>query len=169
VPTRGTEISKELHSYIRDLWVYKSMSCRAIANHINEDASLKSRFGKIDSSGVFYHIKQIRDEFEGTVSEDSLDTYVSEFIRLKESMDDDIEALDELKKSEEESANPSKELILKIMRERHQVKLNKMKLLQDVELPIRVKQLKRERDRKVKILRPQPVSDKEIVDNHTVE
>jgi len=161
LPTRGTEISKELHSYIRDLWVYKSMSCRAIANHINEDASLKSRFGKIDSSGVFYHIKQIREEFEGTINEDSLDTYVSEFIRLKESMDDDIEAIDGLMKEEKESENPSRDLILKMMRQRHEIKLNKMKLLQDVELPIRVKQLKRERDRKVKILRPQPVSELE--------
>ena len=122
------------------------MSCRAIANEINATVSLRSRFGDIDQSGVFYHVQQIREELEDTINEDALDTYVAEFIRLKESLDADIEAVDDLLKTLKPKENPEdRDVWLRTQRFRKELKEMKMKLLQDIELPIRVKKLKRER------------------------
>ena len=143
---RSPEVSKELHQFIRDKYIYSGMSCRAIANEINGTVSLRSRFGDIDQSGVFYHVQQIREELEDTINEDALDTYVAEFIRLKESLDADIEAVDAILATLEPKTKPEdRDVWLRTSRFRKELKEMKMKLLQDVELPIRVKKLKRER------------------------
>jgi len=72
-------------------------------------------------------------------------------------MDRDIEDIDKLIKGEEEEEEQNKDLLLKLLRFRHEIKLNKMKLLQDVELPIKVKKLKRER--KMRTLKLVPVGE----------
>ena len=152
---RSPEVSKELHQLIRDKYIYAGMSCRAIANEINGTVSLRSRFGDIDQSGVFYHVQQIREELEDTVNEDALDTYVAEFIRLKESLDADIEAVDAILATLEPKTKPEdRDVWLRTSRFRKELKEMKMKLLQDVELPIRVKKLKRERTLQKKYGKP---------------
>jgi hypothetical protein len=146
---RRPELSEKLHRLIWDLWVYKGMGTEQIANHINSDTALKSEFGEISSQGVYYHIVHIRDELEKTVNEDALDSYVGEFIRAKEGLDSDIEAIQKLIDNEQASTLPNKDILLKLMKLKHDVKVDRFRLLQDVELPIRVKKLKRERERMV--------------------
>ena len=121
------------------------MGTRQIANYINNDTSLRSEYGHISNEGVYYHIVNIRDELENTVNEDALDSYVGEFIRAKEGLDSDIEAVEDLISSEKSSENPNPEIMIKLMKLKHEIKVDRFKLLQDVELPIRVKKLKRER------------------------
>ena len=156
---RRPELSDKLHKLIWDLWVYKNMGTRQIANYINNDTSLRSEYGHISNEGVYYHIVNIRDELENTVNEDALDSYVGEFIRAKEGLDSDIEAVEDLIASEKKSENPNPEIMIKLMKLKHEIKVDRFKLLQDVELPIRVKKLKRERERMVGII---PVGKLEV-------
>lgn len=146
---RNPALSQDLHKLIWDLWVYKSMGVTQIANYINSDTMMRSKYGEISSEGIYYHVVQIRNELEKTVNEDALDSYVGEFIRAKEGLDNDIDDIQKLINLERDAENPNKDLLIKLMRLRHDVKIDKFKLLQDVELPIRVKKLKRERERMI--------------------
>jgi hypothetical protein len=128
------------------------MNAHQIANEVNKDTELMSKFGKTTPMGVHYHIVKIRQELENTISEDALDTYIGEFIRAKEGLDQDVEALDGLISLAHEQADV--ELELKLRRHRHEVKLDKFRLLQDSELPLQVKKLKMER---TKLRPPKPV------------
>lgn len=144
---RSPELSEKLHTLIWDLWVYKNMGLEQIANHINGDTQLRSEFGEITKDGVYYHVVKIREELEKTVNEDALDSYVGEFIRAKEGLDADIQAVQVLIDAEKQNANSNPETLIKLMRLKHEIKVDRFKLLQDVELPIRVKKLKREREK----------------------
>ena len=46
----------------------------------------------------------------------------------------------------------SEDVRIKLMRLRHEIRLDKMKMLQDIELPLAVKKLKLERNKKLKKL-----------------
>lgn len=119
------------------------MNAYQMANKINNSSELMSKFGKASPSGISYHIVRIREELENTINEDALDTYIGEFIRAKEGLDQDVAALDDLI----ERAGEDIELELKIRRLRHETKIDKFKLLQDSALPLQVKKLKYERQK----------------------
>lgn len=141
--TRGPELSREFKDWIFNHWVYKQMNPYQMANKINNSSELMSKFGKASPSGIQYHIVRIREELENTINEDALDTYIGEFIRAKEGLDQDVAALDDLI----ERAGDDIELELKIRRLRHETKIDKFKLLQDSALPLQVKKLKYERQK----------------------
>lgn len=147
--SRSLEKSERLHRVIWDLWVYQGMGVQQIANHINSNATLRSEFGEISKDGVYYHVVHIRNELENTVNEDALDSYVGEFIRAKEGLDSDIDAVEKLIALEQAQSLPNNETLIKLMRLKHEIKVDRFKLLQDVELPIRVKKLKREREKMI--------------------
>jgi hypothetical protein len=88
--TRGPELSKEFRDYIYNEWTFKQRNAYQIAEQINGDTSLMSKFGKTTPRGVKYHIDIIRREFEDTISETALDTYVGEFIRMRQGLEQDI-------------------------------------------------------------------------------
>ena len=142
---RNPKLSKELHDYIYNEWVFKQRNAYQITNHINSDTELHSKFGDINVSGVNYHLHNIKKELEDVVSDDAIDTYVAEFIRLKEGIDQDVAALDKML----ELNTDDQELELKIRRHRHEVKLDKFRMLQDAELPLAVKKMKQERMRSI--------------------
>ena len=55
------------------------------------------------------------------------------------------------------------DVVIKLMRLRHEIRLDKMKMLQDIELPLAVKKLKLERKKKydtIKTVEPEQVEDK---------
>lgn len=143
--TRGPELSKEFKDYIYNEWTFKQRNAYQIAEQINGDSELMSKFGKTTPAGVTYHINIIRDEFEKTISETALDTYTAEFIRMRQGFEQDIAAYDNLIKLAKE--RDDLELELKIRRARHECKLDTFRMLQDAELPLQIKKLKKERDR----------------------
>ncbi len=142
---RNPALSKELHDYIYNEWVFKQRNMYQIANHINATTELNSKFGQVNPSGINYHLSQIKKELEDTVSDDAIDTYVAEFIRLKEGLDQDVAALDKML----ELTGDDIDTELKIRRHRHDVKLDKFRMLQDAELPLAVKKMKMERMRRL--------------------
>ena len=143
--TRGPELSKELKDYIYNEWTFKQRNAYQITEQINGDTQLMSKFGKVSVSGISYHIKQIQVEFEDTISETALDTYIAEFIRMRQGFEQDIAAYDNLIKLAKDKEDL--DLELKIRRARHEVKLDNFRMLQDAELPLQIKKLKKERDR----------------------
>ena len=143
--TRGPELSKEFRDYIYNEWTFKQRNAYQIAEQINGDSELMSKFGKTTPRGVKYHIDIIREEFEKTISETALDTYVGEFIRMRQGFEQDIASYDDLIVLAHEKEDL--ELELKIRRARHEVKMDNFRMLQDAELPLQIKKLKKERDR----------------------
>jgi len=128
-----------------------------IANTINSDTQLMSMFGKTTPAGVHYHIINIRSDLENTISEDALDTYIGEFIRGMHGYEQDVTSIDTLIEHERDKGLDvaDKDIIIKLMRLRHEIKTDKFRMLQDSALPLQVKKLKIERNK----LRPKPVGE----------
>ena len=145
--TRGPDLSKEFHEYISTQWMFFGRNAYQIAEQINKDTILMSKFGKCSHAGVHYHIKQIEQEMENTISEDAMDTYIGEFIRARLGFEQDVIALEEIMADEKAKGfdDMDKELYLKFARTRHDIKLDSFKMLQDSALPLQVKKLKIER------------------------
>lgn len=155
--------SQETREKIRNLYIYQGLSERGIVDRLNGDPEFIRKYSQISLAGVHYHIVRIRADFERSVSEDALDRYVADFIRLRERMDGEIDELNRM------LANPNidEELKLKIMRMKHDINIDQMKMLQDIELPISVKKLKRERTNKLgslKIIKEDKVPPIEFTD-----
>lgn len=132
-----------------------------ISNTVNNDSELMSKFGKCTPAGVHYHVLAIRREMENNISEDALDTYIAEFMRARIGFDMDVSEIDELIKL----AGEDIELVLKLRRHRHEIKIDSFKMLQDSALPLQVKKLKKERER----YRPKKDIIKEVEDNRPSE
>lgn len=162
---RNPDLSKELHDYIYNQWMYFGLNAYQISNQINADTELMSKFGKTSSDGVRYHIVKIRQELENTLSEDAMDTYIGEFMRGMEGYDQDIQSLDTLISHEKGNSldQADKDTLIKLYRLRHEIKTDKFKMLQDSALPLQVKKLKRERDK----YRPKVMPKKEELEDNS--
>lgn len=156
--SRGPELSKEFKNYIFNQWMFFGKNAYQISEKINKDTKLMSQFGKTSPAGVHYHIKNIEEDLEDTISEDAMDTYIGEFIRARTGFENDVADVEDLMVHEKEKGldDMDKELYLKLSRFRHEIKLDSFKMLQDSALPLQVKKLKMERAK----LRPQkPVAE----------
>ena len=146
--TRTVEESNDIKNKIRDLYIFFHKSVRSITSELNSDQEFKRKYGTISVAGVQYHIKKIKEEYEHYIGEDAIDKYTAEFVRLQNSMDKELEDVDEMiVKTEDEDVK------IKLMRLRHEIRLDKMKMLQDIELPMAVKKLKLERKKKYDTLK----------------
>ena len=78
-----------------------------------------------------------------------MDTYIGEFIRGMQGYEQDVESIDTLIEHERGKGldEADKDVIIKLMRLRHEIKTDKFKMLQDSALPLQVKKLKQERQR----------------------
>ena len=147
--TRGPELSKKFHDYIFNQWMFFNLNAYQITERINSDTELLSMFGKTTPAGVHYHIIQIEKDMENTISEDAMDTYIGEFLRAKTGLEQDVATIQEIMDDERKKGLDvmDKELFLKYARFKHEIKIDKFKLLQDSALPLQVKKLKLERQK----------------------
>ena len=164
---RGPELSKDFKDYIFNQWMFFGMNAYQIANKINGSTELMSKFGKATPAGIHYHIIRIREDLENTISEDAMDTYIGEFIRGMQGYEQDIESIDILIEHEKSKGmdQADKDIIIKLMRLRHEVKTDKFKMLQDSALPLQIKKLKLERNK----YRPKPQGELEVIDEGVSE
>ncbi len=144
---RNEDDSKAIRDKIRDLYIFFHKSASAIERELNGDSNFVRRFGNITIPGVNYHIQKIKSEYERFIGEDAIDKYTAEFVRLQNSFDQELEDVDEMIRRTD-----SEDVRIKLMRLRHEIRLDKMKMLQDIELPLAVKKLKLERNKKLKKL-----------------
>ena len=124
---------------------------RAIEKELNSDQDFTRKYGTITVPGVHYHIQKIKSEYEKYIGEDAIDKYTAEVVRLQNSFDAELDDVDEMIKATEEE-----DIKIKLMRLRHEIRLDKMKMLQDIELPLAVKKLKLERKKKYDTLEVVP-------------
>lgn len=152
---RSRELSGELNKYIYDQYVFAHKSERAVMRSINEDPKLKSHFGEVGPSDVDYHVKKIKVQLENTLDVDAVDKYTAEFIRFQNSIESEIEDVEDIIKLIDKEKE--KETWIKLKRLKKELMETKLRALQDHELPLVVRKLKRERDsrnRTIKILEP---------------
>ena len=145
---RNDKDSADIRNVIRDKYIFFHMSATAIEKELNSDQDFTRKYGTITVPGVHYHIQKIKSEYEKYIGEDAIDKYTAEFVRLQNSFDKELEDVDEMIKRTEDD-----DVIIKLMRLRHEIRLDKMKMLQDIELPLAVKKLKIERSKKYDTLK----------------
>ena len=150
------EKSEEIRNKIRDLYIFFHKSPSSIQRELSSDEEFIRKYGSITIPGVNYHIQKIKSEYEMYIGEDAIDKYTAEFVRLQNSFDAELDDVDEMiKKTEDEDVR------IKLMRLRHEIRLDKMKMLQDIELPLAVKKLKLERKKKLNTIKTiEPLEDK---------
>lgn len=132
---------------------------------INEDSQLKNKFGEVAIADVHYHVKKIRKDLEDSLDFDALEKYTAEYVRFQHSIEseiEDVEKIIQLCDKEKE-----KETWLRLKRHKKELMETKLRALQDHELPLTVRKLKRERDSKTKVLKlvEEPI-EHEIEDKH---
>ena len=150
--------TEEIRTKIRDLYIFFHKSPSSITRELNEDNEFTRRYGTITVPGVNYHIQKIKSEYEQFIGEDAIDKYTAEFVRLQNSFDAELDDVDKMIKDSEDE-----DVVIKLMRLRHEIRLDKMKMLQDIELPLAVKKLKLERKKKyetIKTVEPEEIEDK---------
>ena len=151
MPLRNQDKSDEVRNKVRDLYIFFHKSASAIQKELNTNQEFISKYGTITVPGVNYHIQKIKSEYEKYIGEDAIDKYTAEFVRLQNSFDAELDDVDEMIKATEED-----DIKIKLMRLRHEIRLDKMKMLQDIELPLAVKKLKLERKKKYDTLEVVP-------------
>ena len=157
MPLRDQQKSDEIRSKVRDLYIFFHKSASAIEKELNSTQEFTSKYGTITVPGVNYHIQKIKSEYEKYIGEDAIDKYTAEFVRLQNSFDAELDDVDEVIKATEEE-----DIKIKLIRLRHEIRLDKMKMLQDIELPLAVKKLKLERKKKydsVTLVEPEAIED----------
>jgi hypothetical protein len=117
---------------------------------VNEDPKLKSHFGELAPADVHYHTSKIKQMLEHTLDVDAIDKYTAEYIRFNNSIESEIEDVEEIIKLTDKEKE--KEIWIKLKRLKKELMETKLRSLQDHELPLVVKKLKRERDLKNKTI-----------------
>ena len=149
---RSVELSKELRDFIRLRYLFFSENSRNIANSVNNSEELRAKYGVLDHSSVEYHIAKIKTDLDVYLTEDAIDSYQAEFFRTQKAFEQEITELNELIEVEAE-----KDLKLKMMRMRHEIRVDNIKHITDARLPLAVAKFKKERDKyKIKKLVKKP-------------
>jgi len=142
---RGPELSRELNKYIYDRYIFMHMSERAIMRSINENTALHSKFGDISPPDIHYHVAKIKIQLEETLDMDAIDKYTAEYVRFQTSIESEIEDVQGMLDCTNET---EKEVWIRLKRLKKELMETKLKALQDHELPLVVRKLKREREMK---------------------
>ena len=148
---RSRELSHELNKYIYDRYVFLHMSERAIMRSINEDPKMLQKFGEITPPDIHYHVAKIKMELENTLDIDAIDKYTAEYVRFQNSIESEIEDTEEIIKLTDKEKE--KETWIKLKRLKKELMETKLRALQDHELPLVVRKLKKERDMKTRTIK----------------
>lgn len=163
---RNEKKSKQLRDKIRTLYVYYGHSIHKIVEILNEEQPND----KVSWHGVWYHVQKIQKEMEHSILPDALDRYAHEFVRLQSTLDGEIENLEKLETVLDLTQKGDKELKLKIETQKHNVRMDKMRMLQDIELPIVIKKLKKDRQIQLRTIPEEEVHvPMELIDERTSE
>jgi len=148
---RSAEESKKFRDYVYDRYVMFHESQRAITRGINENPDLVRIYGEVGLSDIHYHVKKIRIDLENSLDFDALDRYTAEYVRFQHSIETEIEDLEKVI----QLCDKDKEKEIWLRLKGHKLKLmeTKLKALQDHELPLTVRKLKKERENRMKILK----------------
>jgi hypothetical protein len=156
---RTLEVTKQLHKFIYEHWVFAHRNQNEICRMVNETPELRQKFGELDSSVVSYHVNQIRLELEQSLDHDAIEKYTAEYVRFQHSLESEIEDVENIVKLIDKEKE--KETWIKLKRLKKELIETKLKALQDHELPLTIKKYKAQRNLKIKTLKViPPLEDK---------
>jgi len=135
----------DLKNIIRTMWLFQGYSIRRIADEFNNNKEYVKEFGTVSVSSVGQYVKAAKKEAESWIDEDALEKYTAEFVRKQHTIDEEIEKLRKLQEMCDLSDPKDKELYLKISNAMHQMSMNQIKMMSDIELVIQVKKFNKER------------------------
>ena len=136
-----------LKGIIRTMWLISGYSGRKICREFNGNAEYVKEYGTVSESSVGDWIIEIRRDSEKWLDEDALEKYTGEFVRQQHIIDNRMEELqDACVLIDWKTGDPKeKELYLKFQRTIHEMSMDKIRLMTEIELVLRIKKLNKER------------------------
>ena len=159
---RSPEISKQLRDFCWTEYVVMSKSQAAIVRTINEDPELVNKFGKVSPESIWYHCNEIEHEMENLVGIDAIDKFTAEYVRARQTIEREIDDVEECIKLIDKEKNTDTWIRLKRMKK--ELIETKLKMMINAELPLAVKKLKKERElnnkKILKVEEPKEIGDR---------
>ena len=138
---RTREQSDAIHQLITKYWAFSGWSAKRISVEFSNDPELKSKYGEISVSGVQEHIVKCRREFESLLDEDSLEKFTGEFVRKQHIFDQEVEDIDNVMKKLDQEDPKQIEIWLKCERAKHEIHMDSIRMMQDIQLVLNVKKI----------------------------
>ncbi len=135
-----------IKSIIRNMWVFEGYSIRKIESEFN--ANYSDQYGTVSFNSVAIYVREIRRELENWLDEDALEKYTGEFVRQQHIIDNSIENLRKVQKLIEMEDPKGQELYLKFENAIHNMTNDKIKMMSEIELVLRIKKLNKEQRKK---------------------
>ena len=163
---RTRDTTAELKKYIFAQYIWMGKGQATIMRQIENDASLKQRFGDVSAATMSYHVKAINEELEESVDYDAMDKFVGEYLRYQQSLDNEIGETEEVIKLLDKEKDPV--IWLSLKRFKKDLLDSRMKALADHELPLAVKKMKAERKARKDVILNLQQDPKELEDGQRV-
>ena len=137
----------EIKGIVRTMWLISGFSVRKIAREFNGTSEYVKDYGTVSISSVGIWVKEIRRDSEKWLDEDALEKYTGEFVRQQHIIEARMESLQDVQKyiNFETGDVKDKELYLKFEKTIHEMSMDKIKLMTDIELVLRIKKLNKDR------------------------
>lgn len=138
---RNKEDSEAIHQMILKYWAFSGWSAKRISQEFSNDPELKTKFGEISVSGVQAHIVRCRRELESLLDEDALEKFTGEFVRKQNIFDQEVEDIDNAQKYLDQEDPKQLETWLKLQRAKHEIHVDSIRMMQDIQLVLNVKKM----------------------------
>lgn len=138
---RTTEQSEAIHQMILKFWAFSGWSAKRISAEFSNDPDLKNKFGEISVSGVQEHIVRCRRELEALLDEDALEKFTGEFVRKQHIFDQEVEDIDKAMSKLDQEDPKQLETWLKCQRAKHEIHMDSIRMMQDIQLVLNVKKI----------------------------
>lgn len=144
---RSHEELREIKDIVAKYWAFGGFSIRKITDEFNKQEDYVKKYGTVSVSSVQGYVKEIRREFESFLDEDAIEKYTGEFVRKQFQVDEQIEKLRKVQELIDVNTGDEKqrELYLKFEREMHNMTMNQVKMMSDIELVLSVKKFAKKR------------------------
>ena len=149
---------------VREMWVFQGYSIRKIESEFNANPDWVSKYGTVSFASVAIYVREARRELENWLDEEFLEKYTGEFVRKRFIMEEQIEKLREAQKyiDFKSGETKDKELYLKFEMAIHNIGMDQMRMMTDIELVLNIKKLNKEKRLKNETLVVIPEKDDKV-------
>jgi hypothetical protein len=127
------------------MWLWQGMSVRRMVMDFNNNKEYVSKYGTVSVASVSSYVRGFRRDAEQWLDEDALEKYTAEFVRKQHTIDEQIDKLVMAQKLLDQSDPKQLELFLKFENSIHQMHMNQIKMMSEIELVLTIKKYNKER------------------------
>jgi len=153
----------EMLNVLRTMWLLQGFSIRRMVREFNGNREYVNKYGTVSISAVTGYVKKFRRDAENWLDEDALEKYTGEFVRKQHTIDEQIDKLLSAQKLLDQSDPKQLELFLKFENSIHQMHMNQIKMMSEIELVLTIKKYNKERRIKNETLIKLPDEDNKSV------